>query len=224
MSPIRRRYQFDLMRYYRIPAVQISLNIVLSILIVSIFAAFAIRPTLVTIAKLQKNIEDSKKTLTTLEAKVKALNTASKNLEKIKPSLPRLDEVIPTTEAGYNSMLITAEALALQSGVELASVNLGGSILFSKIVEPYKPDKKEDVILLPYSIKLVGSYPGCMNFLQSLANVPRLFGVESVNFSKEGSAKNTVDVVTSLTITGNTYYIAHPDVVDKVFPPKKEGK
>ena len=80
MKPQRRQYSFDLKHYYRLPATQVSLTIVMSLVIVAIFAVFALRPTLITIVTLRKTILESRKTLQQLQNKNRRTSRQSKNI------------------------------------------------------------------------------------------------------------------------------------------------
>ena len=224
MNTQRRRYNLDLSRYYRTPSVQVSLGVVLSFLIVAFFVAFAIRPTLLTIARLQKEIAESKKTLQTLESKVKTLNNVNRLMEKIKPIIPKIDAAIPTSEAGYGEFTLTVGTLASQSGVTLESMTIGSSVIYSKLITPFKPDKKQEVIDLPYTIKVSGNYVSCVNFLQNLFMVSRIANITSMTISKESLGKQVSNSNTSMTISGATYYLANKAMIEKAIELKKDKK
>lgn len=222
MTQQRRRYQLDLRRYYRIPSVQVSLGIVLSLFIVAFFLIFAIRPTFATIAKLYKEIEESQKTLTTLEAKVKSLNKANDLMTKITPLLEKVDSGIPTNEAGTQDLTASIEAMALQAGVNVESVTVGGSLLNSTIAKPYTADKKGEVMELPYTIRVSGPFPNCMQMLQNMFRVARIASIDTVSISKEGTKKQVTTISTGMTIAGKAYYVANKSLIEKALPEMKE--
>ena len=129
-----RRLRLDLMRYYRLPSVQVSIGVVLALFITAFFIMFAIRPTFATIVTLQKTIVESRETLKLLETKVTSLGKASTLLEKIKPQLPLLDSSIPANGMNYDEISYSLEALAQNTETTLESFTLGKSILSSRLV------------------------------------------------------------------------------------------
>lgn len=214
-----RHYALDMQRYYRLPVVQVSLQIVLSLFIIAFFLFFAFRPTLTTIVTLQKDIDDSKQTLQTLDTKVSSLQRAAAILTALKPSLPYIDASIPSKDAGYTPFVSSLEVLAAQNNVQIVSENVGGTVLYSQLVSPFAPLKSESVIPLPVVLQVSGSYDAIANFLQSLLSLDRLFVVSTATFSHEVATKNSTATV-SLSLTGNVYYLADQAQITKAMPTK----
>lgn len=219
-----KKYQLDLARYYQIPAVQSSLSVVLSLFIVSIFILFALKPTVVTIVKLQKTIEDSEKTLQQLKTKVTALQKASVIYEQLTPAIPMLEASIPGKSAEYQALTSTIELLAVQTGVVLNTSSLGETLLYSRILSPFVPNKTQGVAALPFSVRVTGEYPAITSFLQNLLTVDRLIKMDSVTYAREGSVRGSSAGSTSLTIVGEAYYLADQAQLQKAIPLKKGGK
>lgn len=222
-----RNLRLDLARYYRLPSVQVSLGVVLAFLMSAFFIMFAIRPTFATIVSLQKEIEESRKLVTTLETKVSALNAASSLLDKIKPNLPSIEKSIPSDGIGYETLSRNLEALSQNTGVNLDSFTLGPSVVSSRLVAIYTPDKKEEVIEAPITIRINGSYAALNEFLSRLMGTIRLTSLESVALFRDGARGSSTAVDTTsltLTITGSVHYLAEPGALAKVFPEENGGK
>ncbi len=64
------KYSRDLSKYYKLPLVKVSLTLVLSIFVITLFLGLALRPTLISITSLIKTIEESKKTYQSLQEKI----------------------------------------------------------------------------------------------------------------------------------------------------------
>lgn len=217
-----RRLRLDLARYYRLPSVQVSLGVVLAFMITAFFIMFAIRPTFATIVKLQKSIEESRKTLKDLDAKVNALTKAATLLEKIKPQLPKLETSIPPDGMRYDELAYNLEALAQNTETTLESFTLGSSLISSRLVNAYTPNKKQEVVPTPITIKIKGTYPQVSAYLTRLASTIRLTAIDSVAILKDGAGSRTSDSgILTMTISGSVYYAADPAAIQKVFP--KEG-
>lgn len=216
-----RRLRLDLARYYRLPSVQVSLGVVLAFLITAFFIMFAIRPTFATIVKLRRDLEESRKTLKELETKVSALGKAATLLEKIKPQLPLLDNSIPSEGMRYQELAYNLEALSQNSQTTLESFTLGKSIITSSLVSPYVPNKKQEVIPTPVTIRINGSYPQVNMFLSKLASTIRLTDIESVAILKDSAGSKAGGGKLTMTISGSVYYLAEPSATQRVFPNEK---
>jgi Tfp pilus assembly protein PilO len=217
------KYSQDLRRYYRLPAVQTSLTLVLSVFVMAFFIAFALRPTIISIVTLKKNITESEKTLKTLETKVSNLQKASRELDQIKPFLPTLNKEIPNDGAKYSPLVVAVEGLAAQTGVQLESESLGSTLLFSRLLSPFSPHKNQNIVVLPFTVRVIGTYPNVDSFLSKLVSLERIIMVESVTISREASTKNS-DGLVALNISGNAYYLADEALLKKATEVKKGSK
>ena len=216
-------YKQGLRRYYRLPAVQVSLTLVMSLFGVAIFVIFALKPTIVAIATLRKTITESEASLKKLEAKVIGLQKASKQLDELKPFLPAIDASIPNKGAVYSPLTTSVEILANQTGVKIESESLGPTLLFSRILSPFAPSKDQSVIALPFSVRVTGSYQGVTEFLTQLLSMERIIMIESMSIAKEAAGKNVGGVV-SLNISGSAYYLANESQLKTAISEKKGKK
>lgn len=223
MKTTNQHYARDLRRYYRLPATQVSLTVVLSLLIVAGFVAFALRPTMVAIVTLKKTIVESRKTLQQLENKVVNLQKAAEQLELIKPMLSSLNMSIASNGASYNPMTDQIELLAAQTGVQIQSESLGSTLLYSRVVSPFTPQRNQSVVTLPINVRVTGSYAAVVEFLAQFLNMERLVGVESVAITKEASSRNE-SVVVGLSISGSAYYLADEAQLKTALVEQKGGK
>lgn len=207
MKPLTTRYSQDLRRYYRMPAVQVSLTLVLSLFVMAIFIVFALRPTIVTIVILKKTIAESEKIRQQLSVKMTNLQKASVQFELLKPILPMLNSTIPNNGAEYLPLTTAIEILARQTGTQLESESLGPTLLFSRIISPFIPSKDQSVVELPFTARVIGSYPNISAFLTKLLSMERIIIIESVTITREtGSKEENTNV--ALNISGSAYYLA----------------
>lgn len=201
------RYTQDLRRYYRLPAVQTSLTLVLSLFVMAIFILFALRPTILSIVTLKKTIIESETTLKKLDIKVANLQKAATQFEAIKSFLPSLNTSIPNMGAKYFPLTSTIESLSVSNNVKLDSESLGPTLLFSHVITPFKPSKNQSVIAMPLNARVTGSYPDVSAFLTKLLSMERVVMIESVTITRETGAKSTSAIV-ALNISGSAYYLA----------------
>lgn len=214
-----RHYAVDLKRYYRIPAVQVSLTAVLSLVVAAFFIVVAIRPTLVTVATLKKNIEASQKTLKQLETKEKAVQQAAALWEQLQADSNQVDQAVPVTGARYDDFSKSLERVAARAGVVLSSVTLGESIIYSEIIKPYE-GRGRSVVLLPLTIRVNGTYQGVRTFFTMLTETPRLVNIETLSIGRENAGGESS---VALSLTGSIGYLADQKVLEQIFP-KKNGK
>lgn len=211
------RYSQDLRRYYRLPAVQVSLTLVLSLFVMAGFIFFALRPTIVSIVTLRNTITESEEKLTKLDSKVKNLQQAAAQLEAAKEFLPAVNMTIPTTGAEYKPLTAAVSALTEQTGVQLQSESMGATLLFSRILAPFNPSINQSVIALPFSLRVTGTYPSVASFLTQILSMERIVMVESVSLTKEAATRSTTPTV-SLNINGSAYYLADEAQLIKAMP------
>lgn len=220
-----RRLRMDLARYYRLPSVQVSLGVVLAFLISALFIMFAIRPTFATIVSLQRQVADSKTTLASLDGKVASLAKAETILDRIKPQLVVIEDSTPSDGVEYDQVARSLEALAQNTGVVLDALNLGSSIISSQVLSPYTPNKNQEVVNAPITLRVSGNYAQIVAFLTRLATTLRLTEMDSVTLQTDGSAAKGVSQGSlSLTVTGNIYYVVDKGVLNKLIPPAKGAK
>jgi Tfp pilus assembly protein PilO len=201
------RYSQDLRKYYRLPAVQTSLTLVLSLFVMAGFILFALRPTIVSIVTLKKTIIESESSLQQLDIKVANLQIASNQLEANKPFLAILNTNIPNSGAMYSPLTSTIESLSIQNNTKLDSESLGSTLLFSRILSPFKLSKNQSVVALPFTIRVNGNYPDVTVFLTQLLSMERIVSVDSVTITKEAATKTTGTMV-ALNVSGSAYYLA----------------
>lgn len=223
MNLSTQRYTQDLRKYYRLPSVQVSLAVVLSLFVMAIFIVFALRPTILAITTLQKTIDESEKTLDQLSNKVRSLQIASNQLETLRPSLGAINASIPNEGAMYSPLTKTLEVLAIQSGVKLESETLGPTLLFSRTLSPFKPGKSQSVVALPFTARVSGNYLAIDDFVTKLLTMERIISLDSATITREAGSKTTSAGV-SLNVSGFAYYLADEAQLNKAISQKKGTK
>lgn len=211
------QYSRDLRKYYRLPSVQVSLTLVLSLFVMAAFIIFALRPTIVAIVTLRATIVESRATLQQLDNKVTNLERASTQLDAVKPLLPAINMSIPNNGASYSPLSVSVEKLAESSGTVLESETLGSTLLFSRLLTPFAPSKNQSVVALPFTVRVTGTYQGVLTFLTNLLSMERLIMIDSITLTKEAAARTVVPTV-SLNINGSAYYMADEAQLLKSMP------
>lgn len=191
----RSRYGGRLKTLSQEPVAQASLVLIFSLLTVSFFGIFAIKPTLVTIAELMRSIRDKKEIKTQLQNKIEALTLAQTNYEKVKPHLEEIEKIIPQ-EALFLHLLSEINLVAWENRVVLEGGRFGdfvlvktkeGLVIKEKDKEATASATKSPLDELAFSLSLSGEYQNLKKFLQELAKIDRLIVMEETIFQTEGT-------------------------------------
>lgn|GEM_PF-3075908 len=147
----------------------------LTLIALSGFGFFAIRPTITTAIRLNKERREGLEANQALEDKIAALSKAQESLNQAEPYLPLLEAGLPK-EALYDELLKLVALATGQAQVELKEVKTLGS-------SPSKTPLKS----LRLNIILEGQFPNLQKVIQSLEQLPRLSVVQAVSLQPQGS-------------------------------------
>jgi Tfp pilus assembly protein PilO len=164
--------------FYQKPVARVSLELFLSVFAVVFFAIFAIRPTLVTMSDLVKEIEDKKDLDQKLTQKIASLSTAQTSYLDVQERLYLLVQTLPSTPDLVHSVKII-EKLAVDRGVLIDSLTISA---------------------------LSGEYEDIRDFVQDLISYRRLFVTDTVIFStseERGQKKLRVNISLSIPYFGD---------------------
>lgn len=187
-------------RYYRSlepllgkTAVKAYTTVILSFLTMSFFGYFAIKPTLSTIASLNKQISDAKFVDQELQDKINALSLAQTEYQKIQPDLPLVYNSLPKIP-DFPFFIKSLEKIATDSGVQITNLN------FKEIDLSNNTQATQSSVLIPidFSLNLQGDYPQIDNFLSKITGLARLVVIDKMGFSQ----KNSLEVV----LSGQIFY------------------
>jgi len=138
------------------------LEILLSLITVSVFSIFALRPTILTIAQLIKQIGDKKATIAQMDEKIQALSKAQTLYYSESGNIQILTGVSVPQKASLDIFARQMEALSSKYQLGLTRLSLGEATL----IGPQPPAKKTDNSSslppivgsseLPYSVTLEG--------------------------------------------------------------------
>jgi len=198
-STLTRQYSAYLQRagaLYERPQIRASVEIILSVFSVSLLVFFAIRPTLVNIASLQKKIEDQEVVLKKADLKLGQLIRAETQLSENQDKLQLLVDAVPNT-FDYFNISKRIEIVARENSVELKFVNLPGSVIIggqnipglagelaSEIVRP----SETGLITIPVGFSANGTQPQLLGFINGLEKMEMLGVIQDIRLSKETTA------------------------------------
>jgi Tfp pilus assembly protein PilO len=181
MALSRQQLTSTLLDFYHQPVAQVSLELFLSIMAVIFFGLFAIRPTLLTMSDLIKEIEDKRKIDAQFSQKIAALSTAQGEYLLLQDQLTLLNQALPSSpEFMYSIKLIEKTA----SERRLPITNLSVQEIPNEVPDGQDaPATKLERIMIPVSVGVTGEYPVIRSWLSDLNGLRRSIVVESVSFA-----------------------------------------
>ena len=179
--PMGKRQQLTstLVEFYHQPVAQVSLELLLSILAVIFFAVFAIRPTLVTMSDLIKELEEKRLLDLKLSQKIASLATVQPQYQTARDQIQVLDEALPSSPEMIKTLKII-EKVASDRQLAITSISISE---IPVINGPTSPGMKLNRISYPISITVEGDYQTIRDFVEQLQNSRRVLATESVAFN-----------------------------------------
>lgn len=168
-------------KFYRSPVAMVSFELFLSIGAILFFALFAIRPTLLTMSNLIKEIEDKRALDTQLSQKIAALSAAQSVYMQLQNRLDVLYEALPSgVDIAYALKVI--EKAASDQNLTISGIT----------VLDIPPDVPADAPMstlerksLSVQMSVTGNYESIRGFAEQLQDSRRSFVIERITFATE---------------------------------------
>lgn len=167
--------------------------LILTFITLSFFGLFAISPTLSTIAKLQKELSDSKDVDSKLQEKINNLVSLSRQYSTVQSDIPFITQLIPSSP---NVPLLVAQiqAIAAQSSATVDTLQVS-------TVELTKGQAlSADTKSFSFSLNASGNYTQLSDFVSRLIEFDRIITVDAVSISQ------TPGKATQLSLRGRAYF------------------
>lgn len=187
------KYYKDILPYIKKDKNQQYFTIILTLGASIFFALFAINPTLSTIVKLRKEVEDSKSVERQLDQKVKNLSTLSSAYQDVQKDLPDIFEAIPQ-QPNAPALLAQIQAVAQDSGTEITTIVVSP-------VDMNAPESTESSRLL-FELTTRSSYENVNKFLVNIIDMQRIISVDSFTITNTGIESQSVE----LNLKGSAYF------------------
>jgi Tfp pilus assembly protein PilO len=186
------RYFQGFSRLYQQKKVRFYTEIIATLGTIIFFLIFAIKPTVITITHLLKEIDDKKSVEAKLEQKIQALMTAQKTYVNLEASFPLLDEALPSTPQ-LSLYLNQLEALARQDNIQLNSLQT------NQLVLKDTPQPNQDYFAITFTLN--GSYANLKAFLNDFYHLRRLSELTGFAFKTDRQTPDTLN----LALTAKVY-------------------
>ncbi len=179
------------------------LEILMSLVTVSVFAVFALKPTIITIAELISQIEEKKTTVAKMDAKILNLSKAQNLYDRERSNIGLLiSSAIPQTP---NSDIFARqlEALSSKHQIAITGISLGKSTIVGKTIAPVTetanpttqgldPIAAANKLNFNFTATLpIDNYQSFVEFLKDFENLRMTPSIKTVGVSLE--SKNASD-------------------------------
>lgn len=168
---------------------------ILTLVLISFFGFFAIKPSLTTITNLQRQYEDDKIVDAALTTKLNAMSQLNAEYQSIYPYLENINNAVPsTTKAPY--LFRQIENIHIKNNLNLTKIELGET----EIYPSHRTSLKESSIV--FNTLAEGSEQDILTFISDILSFDRLVSIESIVISpiKDSEKYNIV-------FSGIVYYL-----------------
>lgn len=198
MNPQKSRYYTYIRPIMRNKFARTYSSLIFSLITISIFSYYAIRPTVTTILSLQKSIVEQNQVLQDLKQKVNSLVEGKKNFEEIpsetKSKMNSLVPGDPNLSGLINSLTFAAEdSEATISGLQFQPVEL--------FPENNQLNKGAQVNQVDFTFNVQGDFNNLMRMLTTLKRLDRLVSISNINFTQPQDGSLT------MSLSGKAYYL-----------------
>lgn len=213
-----RRYYQRLEPLFKSPQAQAYTMVILSLFTIAFFGIFAIRPTLKTIAALQRKIGDNTEVDQKLEEKINALIQAQDTYQRMEPDLPLIYSLLPD-KPEFPSLFRRIENLAIDHDATISAIQFDPIVLYAKSsntsATPTGAAADTTTTSAPtaaatqttpmfFSLVFGGNYEKLLELLDRLTKLDRLITIQSVGLSPAGTAGGSSTL--TVTIQSRAYY------------------
>ena len=203
------RYFLNLFAVYKNrDDVKAFLEIVLSLATITFFVIFALRPTVVTITQILKDIGTKEETLQTLKRKTDDLNAAQTIYNQEIDRVLFLSDSIPTN-AQVEDYMRQIIALAVKDSVALTNLKIEETVLKGN-GGPVQKSKNEELSDLPggsqgftFSTTASGAYTNLLSFLGDIESLRRPIWIDESVLSL---SETTAGKIISVSVKGRVAY------------------
>lgn len=178
-----------LMDFYQKPVARVSIELILSVIVVIFFALFAIRPTLITMADLVKEIADKKEINKQLDLKLASLASAQEQYDLYQPQFYLLDEAIPR-QLDLVKSLKKIEKLAGEGefAIDRMSIQKVPETVETELLSGDFGDYQRE--FLSINVGVIGSYIDIREFIEKIMNLRQVVVVDQVLIEKMTESDN----------------------------------
>ena len=184
------------------------LEVLLSLVTISFFTFFALKPTLVTVTELYKNIQTKQDLVNKMDTKIQNISAAQAIFDSEVARISFTQNSVPDL-ASPETFVRQIEGLAITNSVNLLGVSVGQVLLVGE--EKKASTSVTDITPLPegakaltFSVSVNGAYPALSRFLSELENLRRPIKIDNTGLTSAQTEQGSELV---LLISGRVPYL-----------------
>ena len=187
------KYYKDLLPYFKKEKNQRYFTIILTLGASIFFTLFAINPTLSTISKLRKELEDSKFVEQKLSQKINNLSSLSTGYQSIQKDIALIHDAIP----------LQPEAPLLVAQIQSIAQDSGVSVTELKVL-PINLNSQSATVSSAFGFQLTveANYEGLQTFTSNLTNMQRVVSIDGISITKTEDGDQNLEI----DINGSAFY------------------
>lgn len=170
-------------------------SIIFSLISLSFFGLFAINPTLSTIAKLKKELSDTKFVDRQLVEKISNLSSLAEKYNIVEKDIPVVLAAIPK-DPQVPLLMGQIQTVARESGVEI--INLQSF----EVDVPSSSNSEKKYSAFSFSAGAQGSYENLTSFISALSDMKRVISLDTLSIDRQGNQSENL----KLYIKGMAYF------------------
>lgn len=187
------KYYKDILPYLKKQKSQQYFTVILTLGATIFFALFAINPTISTIVKLRREIDDSRFVEAKLSEKINNLSSLSTEYIKVQEDIPFILDAIPN-QPEAPTLVAQIQSIAKDSSVEVKNLDVSSIGLTGESIATKSSS-------FQFQLTAVSTFENLQKFTSDLINMQRIVSVESVTIEKSES-----DDSLQLDLNGSAYF------------------
>lgn len=181
----------------KIPLVKTYGTKIFTLLVMSIFIFYAIKPTVETILVLQKKLDDSTQVLKEVTEKTSNLAKAQQNYENMsQDTKSKIKSAIPST-VGLNSIIQSLEITAKKYEASVSALQIQPLVLQTETTKGLRTLSE-----ISFTFNAEGNYQKLTSILQDLKSSDRLISIDNISISRLSEGTGLI-----ISLTGKAYYL-----------------
>jgi Tfp pilus assembly protein PilO len=201
------RYYLNLQRFYQQPVARVSVFVVMSFMTVSFFSVFAIRPTLITISNLIREIEDKREVNSQLDQKVAGLSRVQAEYSQVKADLPRVWRAMPD-KPEVASVIWQLELAAVRNGLKLINLQVEPVTLTATKAET---TKGKELPKIEVGVTVGGNLTQVKAFMTAVNNLGRVMVVKEATWATATPVLQKEGLALTVSLRGEVYFTKEAD-------------
>lgn len=181
----------------KLPIVKTYGSTIFTLVIITIFILFAIKPTVETILVLQKKLTETSQVLDKVNKKANDLSVGKQNYDNLGSEIKnKITQAIPDT-VELKSITLTLEQKARLHEASISALQIQPIVIDTKSQETVGTATEVD-----FTFNIEGSYQNLIATLQDLKTSSRLISINTLSLTRVSEGSGLI-----MSITGKAYYI-----------------